>query len=173
MNLKICRKDRFRRPKWMPACVWVRFGRNRCLKMVYFSRSVGIDFSKWRGASRLLFRGDLLWKKYLQKSSVNEWLYEKKLKNHKMSFNLMCVSNTWETPEYFSWFFEVPVFITVGYGSLFTGLHPPYTVHKLCIFTAVMVTSIGHWPLYAFQLVVWGVTRTLCPKRLMYTCTCT
>ena len=49
MNLKICRKYRFRRTKWMPACVWVRFGRNRCLKMVYFSRSVGIDFSKWRG----------------------------------------------------------------------------------------------------------------------------
>ena len=55
--------------------------------------------------------------KYLKKSMVNEWYYEKKTKNHQMNFNLMCVPNISETREYFKSIFEVRVLSVVVNGA--------------------------------------------------------
>ena len=50
------------------ASLWLSdAGKKSAPEKGYFSRSVGIKFSTWQGAQRLLFRGDHLWEKISQK----------------------------------------------------------------------------------------------------------
>ena len=88
------------------------------MKMGYFSKSLGIIFFSAAGESTTAFLGVTFCKqKYLKKSMVNEWYYEKKTKNHQMNFNLMCVPNISETREYFKSIFEVRVLSVVVNGA--------------------------------------------------------
>ena len=81
-------------------------------KWFFFFEKLGIDKFSMAGAHDCIFGVTFCKQKYLKKSMVNEWYYEKKMKIHQIGFNMMCVHGSWETCEYF---FKILKF---GYLSL-------------------------------------------------------